>query len=100
MLETEFKALTKLLNANIIQSDNKHFAKLEVQLSEYFAGKRKKFEIPLVTPGTAFQQAVWKELQTIPCGSTRSYKQQATAIKKPSAVRAVGHANGMNRISI
>ena len=100
MLETEFKALAKYLNAAIIQGENKHFKKLEQQLSEYFDGKRKKFDIPLVTPGTDFQNAVWKELQTIPHGKTRSYKQQAAALKKPLAIRAVANANGMNRISI
>lgn len=100
MLETEFKLLTRLLNATIIQGDNKHFALLNQQLDEYFVGKRKEFSIPLVTPGSAFQQLVWKELQNIPYGSTRSYKQQAIALKKPEAVRAVANANGMNRIAI
>ncbi|MDB5284245.1 MAG: O-6-methylguanine methyltransferase, partial [Bacteroidota bacterium] len=100
MLETEFKALTKLLNATIIQGENKHFKKLEKELTEYFAGKRKTFDIPLVTPGTEFQNAVWKELQTIPHGKTRSYKQQAKVLKRPAAIRAVANANGMNRISI
>ncbi|MFA6582395.1 MAG: methylated-DNA--[protein]-cysteine S-methyltransferase, partial [Paludibacter sp.] len=54
----------------------------------------------LFTPGSEFQQAVWKELQNIPYGTTRSYKEQATALKRPEAVRAVANANGMNRISI
>ena len=100
MLETEFKLLTKLFNATIIQGENKHFEILQQQLDEYFEGKRKEFSIPLVTPGSAFQQSVWKELQNIPYGATRSYKQQATALKKPEAVRAVANANGMNRIAI
>lgn len=100
MLETEFKVLSKLLNATIIQGENKHFDLLHQQLDEYFEGKRKEFSIPLVTPGSAFQQSVWKELQNIPYGSTRSYKQQATALQKPEAVRAVANANGMNRIAI
>jgi len=100
MLETEFKALAKHLNATIIQGTHPHFHKLESQLTEYFEGKRKVFTVPLFTPGTDFQQSVWNELQSIPYGTTRSYKQQAIAICKPEAVRAVGHANGMNRISI
>jgi AraC family transcriptional regulator of adaptative response/methylated-DNA-[protein]-cysteine methyltransferase len=100
MLETEFKQLTKLFNATIIQGSNKHFDTLHQQLNEYFDGIRKEFSIPLITPGTEFQQAVWKELQTIPYGKTRSYKQQSIAIKKPEAVRAVASANGMNRIAI
>lgn len=100
MLETELKTLTKLLNATIIQGSNKHFGLLQQQLSEYFEGKRKEFSIPLFTPGSEFQQAVWTELQNIPYATTRSYKQQATALKKPDAVRAVANANGMNRIAI
>ncbi len=100
MLETELKALTKVLNANIIQGANQHFDLLKQQLDEYFEGKRKEFTVPLYTPGTEFQESVWKELQNIPYGSTRSYKQQASALNKPQAVRAVANANGMNRISI
>lgn len=100
MLETELKSLTKLLNANIIQGANKHFVLLHDQLNEYFEGKRKEFTVTLFTPGSEFQQSVWKELQNIPYGSTHSYKQQAIALKRPEAVRAVAHANGMNRISI
>ena len=100
MLETELKSLSKRLNANIIQGANQHFDLLKQQLDEYFEGKRKEFNIPLFTPGSEFQQSVWKALQDIPYGSTRSYKQQATALHRPEAVRAVANANGMNRISI
>lgn len=100
MLETELKSLSKSLNANIIQGANRHFDLLKQQLEEYFDGKRKEFTVPLFTVGTEFQQSVWKELQNIPYGSTRSYIQQATAMGKPAAVRAVANANGMNRIAI
>ncbi len=100
MLETELKQLSRLLNAYIIQGANPHFAILEQQLNEYFEGKRKEFSIPLVTPGTKFQQMVWRELQAIPYGSTRTYLQQAAALTKPEPVRAVARANGMNRIAI
>ena len=100
MLETELKSLAKLLNANILQGVNKHLELLKQQLDEYFEGKRKEFAIPLFTPGSEFQQSVWKTLRTIPYGSTRSYKQQAELLQRPEAVRAVANANGMNRISI
>jgi AraC family transcriptional regulator of adaptative response/methylated-DNA-[protein]-cysteine methyltransferase len=100
MLETELKTLAKRLNANIIQGANKHFDLLKQELDEYFEGKRKQFTVPLFTPGTAFQQLVWKTLQTIPYGATHSYRQQSIVINKPEAVRAVANANGMNRISI
>lgn len=100
MLETEFKSLSKLLNATIIQGENKHFDLLNQQLNEYFEGTRKSFTVPLFTLGTEFQQSVWAALQNIPYGSTLSYKQQSIALEKPEAVRAVANANGMNRISI
>ncbi len=100
MLETELKQLSQKLNANIIQGANPHFDVLEQQLEAYFSGRRKTFTVPLFMPGTDFQQSVWRLLQTIPYGSTRSYKQQAIALQKPEAIRAIANANGMNRISI
>jgi AraC family transcriptional regulator of adaptative response/methylated-DNA-[protein]-cysteine methyltransferase len=100
MLETELKNLAKTMNATILQGNNKHFDILESQLAEYFEGKRKEFSVPLVTPGSDFQNNVWSQLQTIGYGNTKSYKEQALSINKPEAVRAVANANGMNRISI
>ena len=100
MLETEFKTLAKRLNASIVQGPNPHFDTLRQQLAEYFDGKRRVFTVPLVTPGTDFQQTVWAELQQIPYGATRSYKYQAQAIQHPAAVRAVALAYGMNRIAV
>ncbi|TGE04285.1 bifunctional transcriptional activator/DNA repair enzyme AdaA [Hymenobacter fodinae] len=100
MLENELKDLARRLNATIIQGENSHFSLLRTQLAEYFAGTRQEFTVPLCTPGTEFQQAVWQELQTIPYGTTRSYGQQALALQRPSAVRAVATANGMNRVAI
>jgi AraC family transcriptional regulator of adaptative response/methylated-DNA-[protein]-cysteine methyltransferase len=100
MLETELKQLCKLLHAPIVQGSNKYFDPLRQQLHEYFEGIRKDFTVPLVTPGTEFQQAVWRQLLKIKYGSTRSYKQVAADVHKPNAVRAVATANGMNRIAI
>ena len=100
LLENQFKVLAKLLNAPILKGPNKHIDILQHQLQEYFDGNRKEFSVPLVTPGTEFQQSVWRELQKIPYGSTLSYKQQSLALNKPGAIRAVAHANGMNRIAI
>ena len=100
MLENEFKDLKKRLKAEIIYGDNPHFETLQAQIKEYFEGKRKEFDLPLDTPGTEFQNTVWKQLQTIPYGETRSYKRQAIAVNNPKAVRAVAKANGMNRIAI
>jgi len=70
------------------------------QLQEYFAGTRNRFELELDFAGTEFQQKVWRALLTIPFGETRSYSQIAEQIGNPSAVRAVGAANGKNPISI
>jgi methylated-DNA-[protein]-cysteine S-methyltransferase len=70
------------------------------QLSEYFAGTRRMFDLPLRLQGTAFQQRVWRELTEIPYGETWSYGQLAERIGNPSASRAVGLANGRNPISI
>jgi len=100
MLETELKNLSKTMNAIILQGYNKHFKTLEDQLSEYFAGERKTFSVPLVIQGSDFQNDVWEQLQTIPYGTTRSYKEQSLCINKPNAIRAVANANGMNKISI
>ena len=72
----------------------------ERQLAEYFQGKRKVFDVPLAFAGTPFQQTVWQALLTIPFGETRSYAQIAHQIGNPTAVRAVGAANGRNPISI
>lgn len=71
------------------------------QLQQYFAGQRTVFELPLNTAtGTAFQQAVWQALLTLPSGSTCSYGALASRIGKPAAVRAVGAAVGRNPLSI
>ncbi|NNG83108.1 MULTISPECIES: methylated-DNA--[protein]-cysteine S-methyltransferase [Acinetobacter Taxon 24D] len=70
------------------------------QLTEYFAGKRQQFDLPLDFEGTEFQQKVWQALLTIPFGETRSYRDIAEQIGNVKAVRAVGAANGKNPISI
>ncbi len=99
-LPTEYKDLIRLLKTSMEEGDNKHLKVLKKQLKEYFDGKRKEFSIPLVTPGSSFQQSVWKELQNIEYGSTRSYLEQSVALNQPGAIRAVANANGMNRIAI
>jgi AraC family transcriptional regulator of adaptative response/methylated-DNA-[protein]-cysteine methyltransferase len=100
MLNTEYKDLEKHFKTTIQEGENKHFKTLRKQLKEYFKGTRKEFSIPLITPGTTFQQAVWQELMNIPYGTTRSYQEQSVALGKPDSIRAVANANGMNRVSI
>lgn len=70
------------------------------QLGEYFRGERQQFTVPLEPRGNDFQLRVWQYLQTIPFGQTRSYGEQARGIGAPGAARAVGRANGMNKIAI
>ena len=70
------------------------------QLREYFAGTRRNFTVPLHLEGTEFQQQAWAAMCDISYGRTMSYAQQAKAIGKPKAVRAVGSANGANPVPI
>lgn len=72
----------------------------KAQLTEYFAGTRTRFDLPLAPAGTPFQQAVWGELGEIPYGETRSYGELADALGKPTASRAIGMANGKNPLAI
>ncbi|WPN49953.1 MULTISPECIES: methylated-DNA--[protein]-cysteine S-methyltransferase [unclassified Pseudomonas] len=80
--------------------DNPVLLKTARQLREYFSGSRNRFELDLDFVGTVFQKKVWAALLTIPFGETRSYSQIAEQIGNPTAVRAVGAANGKNPISI
>jgi methylated-DNA-[protein]-cysteine S-methyltransferase len=70
------------------------------QLREYFSASRRTFDLPLEFHGTDFQRRAWSALLTIPYGETRSYGQMAEQIGSPTAVRAIGAANGRNPISI
>ena len=76
------------------------FKNARVQLSEYFAGERKEFNLPLLLSGTEFQVSVLQAVQGIPYGETISYGAIAKQIGRPKAVRAVGAANGRNPIPI
>ena len=74
--------------------------KAAAQLEEYFEGKRKNFDLPLVLNGTDFQNRVWEALRKIPYGKTRSYGELAAMTGNPKASRAVGMANNRNPIVI
>lgn len=99
-LETELKQLAKYHNANIVQGQNKYFKQLKEELDAYFDGRLKEFKVPLDISGTDFQKQVWQALVEIPYGTTSSYLRQAEVLGKPSSVRAVANANGMNKIAI
>ncbi len=81
-------------------TSNVHLDAAEQQLGEYFAGKRRTFDLVLAPRGTPFQMAAWEVLRTIPFGSTMTYGEQAAAMGSPRAVRAVGGANGRNPLAI
>ncbi len=80
--------------------DHPMLERTRVELGEYFAGARTRFEIPLVIRGTPFQELVWRALLEIPFGETTSYGELARSLGRPGAQRAVGLANGQNRQSI
>lgn len=90
------------VNISLGGEDNAHpvLCEAERQMQEYFIGQRKVFHLPLSFVGTEFQQKVWHILLTIPYGETRTYLEIAKQIGNADAVRAVGHANGKNPISI
>jgi AraC family transcriptional regulator of adaptative response/methylated-DNA-[protein]-cysteine methyltransferase len=92
--------LTRWFKRPVVPGTNAHIARTERELAEYFAGTRRNFEVPLVLKGTEFQERVWRELLRIPFGATISYEALATRIGQPTAQRAVGMANGRNRIPI
>ncbi len=100
MLETEFKDLQKLLNANILSGENQHIKQVKKEIDEYFEGKRRTFDVNIEAPGTVFQNTVWNYLQKIEYGTTITYQKQAEKINNPKAIRAIASANGCNRISI
>jgi AraC family transcriptional regulator of adaptative response/methylated-DNA-[protein]-cysteine methyltransferase len=100
MLEAQLQVLRRRLNVALVPGRHRWLDKLREQLDEYFDGRRKRFELPLVIRGTPFQEQVWRTLLEIPPGDTWSYRDVASRIGQPGATRAVGTANGMNRIAI
>jgi AraC family transcriptional regulator of adaptative response/methylated-DNA-[protein]-cysteine methyltransferase len=100
MLETQLGILARRLRMPLVPGDSELLSQLKTELREYFARDRRSFDLPLHLQGTPFQERVWAELLEIPYGETRSYEEVAQRLGSPGAVRAVGQANGMNRIAI
>ena len=92
--------LAAALGGVIEEAETTLIALVRQQLEEYFRRERRVFDLPLDTPGSAFQRRVWSELRRIPWGETRSYGDVARAIGEPGAAREVGRANGENRIAV
>jgi AraC family transcriptional regulator of adaptative response/methylated-DNA-[protein]-cysteine methyltransferase len=100
MLEAQFETVRRLFGGPGVMGTNQHLELLREELGRYFAGALRQFMVPLVFPGTPFQRQVWQQLLEVPYGQTRSYQELAAKLGNPSAVRAVGRANGMNRLAI
>jgi AraC family transcriptional regulator of adaptative response/methylated-DNA-[protein]-cysteine methyltransferase len=99
-LERELLALRKQTGSVILPGNNPYLTEIAEQLKDYFEGSNFTFTVPLVTTGTPFEKAAWEELLNIPPGSTRSYSQLAKKVGNAGAVRAIGRANGRNRLAI
>jgi AraC family transcriptional regulator, regulatory protein of adaptative response / methylated-DNA-[protein]-cysteine methyltransferase len=99
-LEGQFAALRKRFGPALVPGRNDHLRKLKAELAAYFAGELRDFTVPLVYDGSPFQRRVWDELRRIPYGRTCSYEELARRAGSPAAQRAVGQANGLNRIAI
>jgi len=99
-LEREIAQLREALGVVLVPGRNRHLAAAEAQLAEYFAGQRTRFELELAPVGTEFELRVWSELGRIPFAETRSYAEIAARIGRAGAQRAVGTANGRNRLAL
>jgi methylated-DNA-[protein]-cysteine S-methyltransferase len=100
MRRTVDDRIKKALNAEFVEHDDEILEKTRTQLDEYFKGRRREFDIPVLMVGTDFQKSVWNALMKVPYGDTSTYLQLAKDVGNERAVRAVGNANAANPISI
>jgi O-6-methylguanine DNA methyltransferase len=100
MLPTQLETLRGRLRRPIVAGSHPHLERLRTELAEYFAGSRRAFDLPLVAPGSTFQRRTWAELHALGAGATVSYEELAVRVGRPGAQRAVGTANGANRIAV
>lgn len=100
MLDTQLKRLRQHMGRVFLPGDHPLMRQVKTELDAYFEGTLRIFSVPIQMPGTVFQESVWQALQRIPYGEMRTYSDIASEISHPDAVRAVGRANGDNRISI
>ncbi len=100
MLPTQLQRVERLCRATVVEGDHEYLDQTRRELGEYFLGQRETFSVPLVIDGSPFQTAVWYQLRSIPFGRTTSYDAIARSINLPGGARAVGRANGDNRIAI
>ena len=100
MLPTQLKIVQRRLGRQIVVGRHPHLDRLQGELDEYFAGQRQAFDMPLIAPGSDFQQRTWAELRELSLGERVSYEELASRVGRPRAQRAVGTANGANRIAL
>jgi len=100
MLPNQLRVLRRRLRRPLVAGRHPHLDALQGELDNYFAGRRRSFDLPLVTPGSPFQERTWSTLRGIAAGSTISYEELASRVGRPAAQRAVGTANGANRIAL
>ena len=100
LLDAQLERVRRGINCVFERGESPIIDMVRTQLDEYFRAERREFTVPLRTSGTPFQNRVWAELQRIPIGTTTTYAAVARNIGQPTAVRAVAHANGDNRIAI
>lgn len=99
-IDAHIKTLQERFNAQILASSSKYLVQLQLELDEYFQGKRTHFTIPIELSGTTFETKCYKALLSIAYGKTISYKEEAQIIDNPKAYRAVANANSQNLIEI
>jgi O-6-methylguanine DNA methyltransferase len=100
MLPTQLDVLRRRFGRPIAAGRHRHLDRLGAELDEYFDGERTSFDVPVVAPGSPFQERTWVQLRAIPPGATLSYEELADRVGRPGAQRAVGTANGANRVAI
>ena len=99
-LERELQMLRRRVPQHVVPGDHEHLDSIGRELSEYYRGGVLAFTTPIKLDGSPFQRAVWEALREIPAGETRSYADIAVRVGRPGAVRAVGRANGDNKLAI
>ncbi len=100
MLEAQLQRLQSLLRQPLVPGEHRYLTQIREELAQYFSGTRTTFSVPVEYRGTPFEVKVWRELVLIPYGETVSYATLANRVDSPGAQRAVGRANGLNRMSI
>lgn len=99
-LPTQVRTMERRLDAVSAPGRHELVDRVDEQLAQWFDGMRRAFDVPLLAPGTPFQERVWSELRAIPFGETTTYAELAERVGRPGAARAAGRANGDNRLAL